>query len=295
METRINLNLKGKNKKRRFSRRSLLFLPALNPNCYEKAISGEADSIIFDLEDSISISGKGIARENLSKFFPRDYKGKKELIIRINNTRSDFYKEDLNLVLKLKPNTICLPKVEDPKEIKDLENILKKCKSFDKGPIEVLVIIETSKGYLNAREILSSSKIINGTLLGVEDLVSQFKIKRKKLWEMPLISHMIAELAVIAAGCKVNYFGPVVRGYKNKKQKKILKQESLYMRNLKAVGMGAIHPNQLKIINKIFTDLPENFETKEIRKKLDEAEKKGYSVIGFKGEMIERNSSSNMP
>jgi hypothetical protein len=63
METRMNLNSENKNKVRRFSRKSLLFLPALNSKYYEKAMYGEADSIVFDLEDSISISGKNIARD----------------------------------------------------------------------------------------------------------------------------------------------------------------------------------------------------------------------------------------
>jgi citrate lyase subunit beta/citryl-CoA lyase len=43
-------------------RRSLLFIPANVPGMLQNADVFEADSIIFDLEDAVSINEKGSAR-----------------------------------------------------------------------------------------------------------------------------------------------------------------------------------------------------------------------------------------
>ena len=52
-----------------YKRRSLLFLPASQPQYYDKIDRGEVcpDAIIFDLEDSIPAAHKQTARQELAR------------------------------------------------------------------------------------------------------------------------------------------------------------------------------------------------------------------------------------
>ena len=45
---------------KRFARRSLLYVPTSSPKKLEKALSIDADGIIMDLEDAVSLSKKNM-------------------------------------------------------------------------------------------------------------------------------------------------------------------------------------------------------------------------------------------
>ena len=65
-------------------RRTMLFLPANNPNMIVNGGLLGADSLIFDLEDAVSPDEKDAARELLKNALQTLDFGKCELIVRIN-------------------------------------------------------------------------------------------------------------------------------------------------------------------------------------------------------------------
>jgi citrate lyase subunit beta/citryl-CoA lyase len=266
----------------KLKRRSLLFCPAINEKFCKKAINCNADSIIFDLEDSVDNSAKTKAREILLKYFPRNNRSK-ELIIRINNINTPFYKEDLKLIKELKPDTICYPKTEFPGEIEFLESFIK---SYEEKITEIIPLIETITGFFNAEKILKSSNRITATALGIEDLISELGIERGKLWENPIINQVLINLIMLSNLRKIQHIGPISRGYKTKKQLKELYEECKYLKKMNVKGKLAIHPNQLPIINKEFNiTLKEIKKTKDKIKLFEKVKKSGSTVISTCYEM----------
>ena len=92
-------------------RRSLLFMPGNNPAMLQNSDIFDADAVIYDLEDAVSITEKDSARTLVSQFllsynkpFPM------EIVVRINGLDTNFYLDDLNLVVTDKIDTIMLPK-----------------------------------------------------------------------------------------------------------------------------------------------------------------------------------------
>ena len=66
--------------------RSKLFVPGSRPELFEKALSGEADALSFDLEDSVVDARKAQAREALRGLLraPATRSSSKVLIVRVN-------------------------------------------------------------------------------------------------------------------------------------------------------------------------------------------------------------------
>src|SRR3989344_1503245 len=131
-------------------RRSLLVFNALEERFYRSALESEADSLVFDLEDSVADSHKKEARKKLRELFPQGYHGTKELMVRINNVRTPHFDEDVETVLSLGVNTIMFPKISSPDDVRKLERILQ-------GNVEILALIENGDAYRLRYEILSSS------------------------------------------------------------------------------------------------------------------------------------------
>jgi hypothetical protein len=50
--------------------RTLLFAPATRPELLSKAQAGNADALIFDLEDSVPANAKDDARRNVARRWP---------------------------------------------------------------------------------------------------------------------------------------------------------------------------------------------------------------------------------
>ena len=267
----------------------MLFCPAINESFLKKAINIDTDSIIFDLEDSVDVNSKKKARENLLNFFPKNYSGSKELIIRINNIKTSFFKEDLKLIKKLKPDTICYPKAESPKEIKIIDKFIS---SYDNDHrTEIFVLIETANGYFNASSILNSSKRITAFALGSEDLMSELGINRGSLLNNPVLSHVLIDLILLSSSMKLQHIGPIYRGYKTKEQLKELKKECIYLKKMNVRGKLTIHPNQLNIINQTFDITPQEIQEAKTKLKLfQEAERVGSSVISTNNEMEDKPS-----
>jgi len=65
-------------------RRSVLYMPGANARALEKARTLAADTLIFDLEDSVAPDAKAAARETVAAAVTQGGYGQREIIIRIN-------------------------------------------------------------------------------------------------------------------------------------------------------------------------------------------------------------------
>ena len=98
--------------------RSWLFVPADSDKKVARAIAGDADAIIFDLEDSVALERKQIARDLLKALAPRD--GGPRWWVRINPLRTDHHKPDLEVFASADFEGVVLPKAESGADISEL-------------------------------------------------------------------------------------------------------------------------------------------------------------------------------
>ncbi len=228
-----------------WKRRSLLVFNALEERFYRSALGSESDSLVFDLEDSVAESHKEEARRKLRELFPKGYDGKKELMVRVNNVRTPHFDEDVETALSIGANTIMLPKISSPDDVRKLDAKLR-------GNVEVLALIENGDAYRLRYEILSSSPRITATALGAEDLACVFEVQRLLIYEDSLLNHMMKELVVTAKSLGIQYIDPPSRAYGTDENLMALRRECEYLWGIGATGKGAIHPSQVSAINEIF-------------------------------------------
>src|SRR5579862_1931399 len=101
-------------------RRSLLFMPGSNARALEKARILTADGIILDLEDSVAPDAKQLARDQIAQAIAAGGFGKREVWVRTNALDTSWWRDDVMMAAKAKPDGILVPKVSS---IADLRSI----------------------------------------------------------------------------------------------------------------------------------------------------------------------------
>ncbi|HHU20889.1 MAG TPA: CoA ester lyase [Acholeplasma sp.] len=228
-------------------RRSLLFVPGDNPGMLQSAGVYNADAIIIDLEDSISLSNKDSARILVEEFL-KDYKLNKEIIVRVNSFDSPYYKEDLETLVSDNIDTILLPKANLENTVK-LDAILSKLESKKNltKTIKIIPLIEQVSSLLEVEDIALLNRV-DGILLGAEDLTTDMGVERTKKGYEIFYPRAKVALACINAGIEA-----IDTPFTDTRDFIGLEEDCHMAKGLGFKAKSAIHPNHIDIINKVYS------------------------------------------
>jgi citrate lyase subunit beta/citryl-CoA lyase len=265
----------------------MLFVPGNNPGMIQDAGIYNADCIMFDLEDSVSINEKDSARflvfEALTSL---SYRGK-ELVVRINDPRTETGKEDLEAIVRTGKAAIRLPKTETARDVTDCAAIIEAIEKKDglpPGSTRMIAAIESAGGVLNAKEIAAASSRLIAIAIGAEDYVTDLKTSRSPEGTELFFARSMILLAARNAGIDA-----IDTVYSDVNNEEGLRKETMLIRQLGFDGKSIINPRQIKIIHEIFTPTEkEILNAKAVVAAIKEAEKKGSGVISMNGKMIDK-------
>lgn len=267
-------------------RRTMMFVPGANAAMLRDAPLYGADSIMFDLEDAVSLKEKDSAR-TLVHFALKtfDYSNV-ETVVRINSLEAGGA-QDVEAMVLAGVEVIRLPKTETAQDILDVDAVITSVEKDNQIPVgttKMMAAIESAEGVLNAREIAKASERLIGIALGAEDYVTNMKTKRyPDGQELSFARNMIlhaARAAGIAAIDTVYSDVDNVEGFQNEVQQ---------IKQLGFDGKSVINPRQIPLVNAIYT--PTDKETqnaKEVIWGIREAEAKGSGVISVNGKMVDK-------
>ena len=102
-------------------RRSMMFVPGNNPGMIRDAHIYGADSIMFDLEDSVAYTEKDSARFLVYNALKTLHFGSKETVVRINDLSSGLGIKDLEAVVRAGVQVVRLPKTDSAQDVIDCE------------------------------------------------------------------------------------------------------------------------------------------------------------------------------
>ena len=102
-------------------RRSMMFVPGNNPGMIRDAHIYGADSIMFDLEDSVAYTEKDTARFLVYNALKTLHFGSKETVVRINDLSSGLGVQDLEAVVRAGVQVVRLPKTDSAQDVIDCE------------------------------------------------------------------------------------------------------------------------------------------------------------------------------
>ena len=162
-------------------RRSMMFVPGNNPGMIRDAHIYGADSIMFDLEDSVAYTEKDAARFLVYNALKTLHFGTKETVVRINDLSSGLGIEDLEAVVRAGVQVVRLPKTDSAQDVIDCEREIERIEreaGIPVGTTGMMAAIESANGVLNAVEIAKASDRLIGIALGAEDYVTDLKTTR---------------------------------------------------------------------------------------------------------------------
>jgi len=268
-----------------FIRRTLLYVPGSSEKMIEKAMNVTADSIIFDLEDSVSLAEKDQARINVARAVSRLKETGKETIVRVNAMDSFFGIQDLISIVEKRPNTILVPKA-DEKSLGMADMLITNLEErygLGKGSIRMLPLLETSYSIVNAYKILGVSKRINGVQLGAEDLTKELGTVRTRVGD----EIQYARNAIVYAGC-ARGIDIIDTPYTGIGDEEGLVFDTERAKSLGMTGKTCIHPDQIDTINQLFTPHPKAVEeARKIIAAFNTAVSEGKGACMHEGKMID--------
>ena len=186
-------------------RRSMMFVPGNNPGMIRDAHIYGADSIMFDLEDSVAYTEKDAARLLVFNALRSLNFGSRETVVRINDLSSGLGIEDLEAVVRAGVQVVRLPKTDSAQDVIDCEREIARIEresGIPVGTTGMMAAIESANGVLNAAEIARASNRLIGIALGAEDYVTDLKTTRSDGIELLFARCMILN-AARAAGIAV--------------------------------------------------------------------------------------------
>ncbi len=268
-------------------RRTMLYVPGNNAGMVKDAQIYRSDSIMFDLEDSVSVNEKDAARFLVYKALrTQDYEGI-ETVVRINSLDSPHGKEDIKAMVLARPGVIRLPKTETAQDLLDVEELVgkeEKKLGIEAGTIKLMAAIETPKGVLNAYAIAVSSSRLIGIALGAEDYVTSMKTRRYDDGTELLFARSMIVNAARAAG--IYALDTVYTDLNN--EEGFLREVSL-IKQLGFDGKSIISPRQIDPVNRIFAPAREELEhALQVVEGIKEAEAKSSGVIAVNGKMVDK-------
>ncbi len=265
--------------------RSKLFVPAIRPELFEKALHSGADAICFDLEDAVAPNRKAEAREHLRSFLTQsNVPPSPLLIVRTNTVASDHFAPDLEACVWNSLSAIALPKVESANEIHSANAALESLelsRNISKK-IGILPTIESPRGLRLAYEIANNSPRIIGLQLGFADLLEPLGISTNNQFARNQI-RLALRLAAGEAGldCYNSAYANIkdLIGYEN---------ELSSARELGFSGTSCIHPSQIPVANRIFNPTDEElaYATRVVQA-AEAATQSRNSVTTLDGKMID--------
>jgi citrate lyase subunit beta/citryl-CoA lyase len=161
-----------KNLRNRFTTiNSLLFVPTLNDRFIANAHTRGADAVVFDLEDSIALDRKAVARGALASAVLRVRPHGMPLLVRVNNA-PDLLEADLQAAVTAGADALLLPKIDNAEMLKRMDRLVSQFESDaarEHGSTQFIALIESPKALLNAAEIAQSGGRLRGLGFGSED------------------------------------------------------------------------------------------------------------------------------
>ena len=213
--------------------RSVLFVPGHEEKKIKKAYTLNSDLIVLDLESTVPENQKDQAK----KIIKECNVNKDQTYIRINNN------SDLEFVTSEKFPGIFLPFTETKKQLIEIDILLKKT---EKLKTNIIPILESINGLANLEEICSFSERIQVISFGSHDLAKSINLKISD------DEKEILEFRKNIVNKSKNIKSPIDTSFLNFKDLNGFETSCNLAKKLGFGGKACIHPDQVKISNKIF-------------------------------------------
>jgi citrate lyase subunit beta/citryl-CoA lyase len=243
----------------------------------------QPDAVILDLEDSVAPSEKDAARLIVRNALRHlDFFGA-ERMVRINQGKLG--SKDLEAVIPHNVHLILVPKVENAKQLKAVDDKIQKIKKDcgRKEPVFLMPILESATGILNSLEIAKASKNNVAIAIGLEDYTADIGVQRTNQGRESLFARSQVVNAARSAGIQA-----IDTVFSDVGDDEGLRSSVQEAKELGFDGKGCIHPRQIRPIHEEFAPpISEIEKAKKVVLAFDVAHAKGLGVVSLGSKMID--------
>ncbi|MGH9187611.1 MAG: HpcH/HpaI aldolase/citrate lyase family protein [Acidimicrobiales bacterium] len=283
-------------------RRSCLSIPGSSEKMLGKGPTIPADMVFLDLEDSVSPLEKEAAREKVVGAIRDQDWGDKILCVRVNAWDTEWTAFDvIEVAGRAGPRLeeIMLPKVQSAAEVVALDLLLYQVEQkagLPVGQIGIEAQIETTRGLINVEEICAASPRLETIIFGPADFAASM--------EMPVLTggvqipgypgdHFHYVFSKILMAGRANGLQVIDGPYLKIRDHDGFRDYCNRTRVLGYDGKWALHPDQVDILNEVFSPTQEQFDhawdlLDAYEKATTEGERRGAVMFG--DEMIDEAS-----
>tara|TARA_B100000686_G_scaffold29242_1_gene29632 strand:+ start:980 stop:1891 length:912 start_codon:yes stop_codon:yes gene_type:complete len=270
--------------------RTMLYVPANREEWIRKAPKYQADAIILDLEDSVPMDQKEMARDIVSRVIPELTASGVTVIVRVNDLSTGMTEDDLSCSVSEGLYSISLPMTTGPQDVMELDRLisveedrkkmLSRCVLIDPG-------METATGIRSAYQIgLASDRVAHMGVGGGKggDIARALGYRWTPQGTETLFIRSKVLLDARAAG--VPY--PVTGLWQDIADKEGLKDFAIKSRDIGYNGMSVIHPSHIPIVNDVFSPTKEEIsEWVGIIDAMNHAQSSGGAAVSYNGSMVD--------
>jgi len=224
--------------------RSYLYVPGYDERKIEKALAGEADAVVLDLEDAVAPSRKDEARETVARVLKAG--PEKPVFVRVNAVGTELAAADIDAVIGRNLAGLRLPKIQSVESVMLVAETLDELRS--EGVIQCL--IESALGLERAFEIAISHERVTGISLGEADLAADLGASDEA-------GLLYARSRIVSAARAAGLDHPVQSVYTNVHDLEGLRRSTEEGKRLGFFGRSTIHPSQVPVVNEVFTPAEE--------------------------------------
>jgi citrate lyase subunit beta/citryl-CoA lyase len=267
--------------------RSMLILPVHNSRFVEKAHLRGADAVVLDLEDSVPSGEKERARGLVRPSLEVAGKGGADVLVRVNSDPA-LLQEDLDAAIYPGLHAVFLPKVEGADQVADIEGLIRKLeqdRGLEPGSVKIALHVETPLGILRMQEIAASGMRAESMSLGVDDYCLSLGIQPSdEALELvfPLTMMVVASRA--RGISPLGICGTVAEFTKLER----FEESASRARDLGCSGAYCIHPDQVGILNRIFSPAPGKVSyAQRVVAAFEKGLEQGRAAVNLDGRMVD--------
>ncbi|HEY1298278.1 MAG TPA: CoA ester lyase [Chloroflexota bacterium] len=279
--------------------RSCLSVPGSSARMQAKAVTLDADQVLFDLEDATAPSEKVAARQVIVESLRSLDFGRRAVAVRVNGVDTQWcYRDVVEVVEPVgdRIDALILPKAESAADIHFVDRLLTEIElacGWPVGRVGLEVLIESSHGVQKVDEIAAASPRLHALIFGPGDLSASLGLGQLTIgmhdesgygadvWHYALMRLLVA--------ARVNGLLAIDGPFAAFADLEGLERSARRTAALGFDGKWVIHPSQIETVNRVYSPDPATYARAEgiLAAYRHATEGEGRGAVRFEGEMID--------
>lgn len=235
--------------------RSLMFVPAHNTKLLESSVRRDADVLLLDIEDSVPMADKQLARDNIKSFVKRPDIKNKLIFPRVNDRESGQLLQDAYQLTIKGINGFMYPKATKGEDIYFFGKLLETIeyeKGIPVGTFKIIPLIETTGAIMHIQEICCACSRVIAVAFGCEDYVTDLQGKH----DSEGLSIFTARNLIVMAA-RANNIIPIDTVHIKVHDLEDLEKNLILSKKLGYEGMLVLNPKELPLVHQYYSPAPE--------------------------------------